>query len=86
MRTAGAPPKSRGQGGSWSAPGDPLKGRPTADLLRTAEGAASAAAALDRAALGDLCIATDARTVEESAASITTAWPDLWTASPVQAS
>ncbi|WP_377266912.1 AAA family ATPase [Peterkaempfera sp. SMS 1(5)a] len=66
---------SRGQGGSWAAPGDPLKGRPVADLLRTAEEAAATAEALDRAALGHLCIATDDRTAEESAAAITAAWP-----------
>ncbi|WP_377272970.1 AAA family ATPase [Peterkaempfera sp. SMS 1(5)a] len=67
--------KFRGQGGSWPAPGDPLKGRPTAELLRIADEAAATAGALERAALGHLRIDTDDRTVEESAAAITAAWP-----------
>ncbi|WP_055588538.1 P-loop NTPase family protein [Peterkaempfera griseoplana] len=65
---------SRGRGGSWAAPGDPLKGRAVAELLRTAEGAVAAAAALDRAAPGHLCVDTDGRTVEESAAAVVAAW------------
>ncbi|MEO3753848.1 hypothetical protein [Streptomyces sp. B6B3] len=61
----------RGRGeGSWAQPGDPLLGRPTADLRRVAELAAADAAALDRAALGDLRVETDARTVEETAEAI----------------
>ncbi|WP_392671447.1 AAA family ATPase [Streptomyces sp. LN785] len=67
--------KSRGRGGSWPAPGDPLKGRPTEELLRIADEAAATAGALERAALGHLRIDTDDRTVEESAAVITAAWP-----------
>ncbi|MFI1333622.1 hypothetical protein ACH4U7_26665 [Streptomyces sp. NPDC020845] len=61
---------SRGQGGSWAQPGDPLKGRPTARLLQAADAAAADAEALDRAALGDLCVATDGHTVEEVADAV----------------
>ncbi|MEU5638285.1 hypothetical protein [Streptomyces milbemycinicus] len=64
---------SRGQGGSWAQPGDPLKGRPTARLLQVADAAAADAEALERAALGDLCIATDGHTVEEVADAVAAA-------------
>ncbi|MGY0058531.1 hypothetical protein ACWY4P_18595 [Streptomyces sp. LZ34] len=64
---------SRGEGGSWPQPGDPLKGQPTARLLRIAEAAAADAAALERASLGDLCVDTDGRTVEEVADAVAAA-------------
>jgi adenylylsulfate kinase-like enzyme len=60
----------RGQGGSWSAPGDPLTGRPTAYLIQVAEEAVAAAAALERAAMGDLRIEIDGRSVAEIAVAI----------------
>lgn len=60
----------RGQGGSWAQPGDPLRGQSTAHLLRVADEAATDADALERAAIGDLRIDTDERTVEEAADAI----------------
>lgn len=67
----------RGQGGSWPQPGDPLKGQTTTHLLRIADKAAADADALERAAIGDLRIDTDGRTVEEVADVILTqaGWP-----------
>jgi len=64
-------------GGSWAQPGDPLKGQPAAYLSAVAERAAADAAALDRAAVGDLRVDTDHRTVEEIADAIVarTGWP-----------
>lgn len=44
-----------------------MKGHSTTHLLRTAEKAVADAHALDRAAIGDLCIDTDGRTAEEAA-------------------
>jgi broad-specificity NMP kinase len=55
----------RGQGGSWAQPGDPLKGRPADHLAAVAR-----RAALDRAEVGDLHIATDGRTAEEVVAAV----------------
>jgi chloramphenicol 3-O-phosphotransferase len=60
----------RGQGGGWSQPGDPLEGRSTEHLLQIADRAAVDAAALERAAIGDLCVDTDASAVEEAAAEV----------------
>ncbi len=57
-------------GGSWAQPGDPLSGRPTAHLLRVADRATADAAALERAALGDLRVDTAARTAEEAAEAV----------------
>ncbi|MES4904806.1 MULTISPECIES: hypothetical protein [unclassified Streptomyces] len=68
---------SRGQGGSWPQPGDPLRGRPTARLLEVADAAAADAEALERAALGDLSVATDGRTVEEVADAVAAAFGRL---------
>jgi broad-specificity NMP kinase len=67
----------RGRGGGWAQPGDPLKGRPTAHLLRVAGRAAADADTLERAAVGDLRVETDGRTVEEIADAIVarTGWP-----------
>jgi hypothetical protein len=66
----------RGRGGSWSQPGDPLAGQPTARLLEIADRAATDADALERAALG-LRIDTDGHTIEQSVDEIVakTGWP-----------
>jgi adenylylsulfate kinase-like enzyme len=60
---------SRGRGGSWSQPGDPLVGRPVPDLLRVAARAARDAAAQDRAGLGHR-VDTDGRTAAEVAEAV----------------
>lgn len=67
----------RGQGGSWAQPGDPLKGQPTAYLSSAVGQAVADAAILDRAAIGDIRIDTDQRTVEDIADAIIaeTGWP-----------
>jgi adenylylsulfate kinase-like enzyme len=64
-------------GGSWPQPGDPLLGRPTADLLQVAGRAAADADALERAAVGAVRVDTEGRTVEEAADAIVarTGWP-----------
>jgi adenylylsulfate kinase-like enzyme len=66
----------RGQGGSWSQPGDPLVGQPATHLLRIADQAAHDADALERAAIGHR-IDTNRRSVEEVADMVVTqtAWP-----------
>ncbi|MFE0172299.1 hypothetical protein ACFWZ2_08260 [Streptomyces sp. NPDC059002] len=61
---------ARGRGGSWPQPGDPLRGQPTARLLQAADAAVAQADALQRAAIGDLCVTTDDRTAEEVAAAV----------------
>jgi adenylylsulfate kinase-like enzyme len=68
---------SRGAGGSWPQPGDPLIGRPPEFLAAVADQAVRAAAALDRAGLGDVVIDTTGRTAAESAALLISAvgWP-----------
>jgi hypothetical protein len=58
---------SRGEGGSWPQPGDPLRGQPADYLRQVADQAAADARALDHAGLGDFRIDTDGRTVAESA-------------------
>ncbi|MER6144766.1 hypothetical protein ABT174_32835 [Streptomyces sparsogenes] len=60
---------SRGRGGSWPQPGDPLRGRPAERLLQAADAAVTDAAALERAALG-IRVDTDGRTVEEVAEEV----------------
>jgi adenylylsulfate kinase-like enzyme len=54
----------RGQGGSWSQPGDPLVGQPATHLLRIAAQAAHDADALEQSAIGHR-IDTNGRTIEE---------------------
>jgi broad-specificity NMP kinase len=61
----------RGQGGSWSQPGDPLKGRPDAYLAAVAR----QAAARDRVTVGDVQIDTDQLTVEQAADAIAEVLP-----------
>ncbi|MFE1585048.1 AAA family ATPase [Streptomyces sp. NPDC058737] len=62
---------SRGQGGSWTQPGDPLRGQSDSFLLHVADQAVASAAALEDAGIGDLRIDTDGRTVEQVADAIT---------------
>jgi hypothetical protein len=58
---------SRGEGGSWDQPGDPLRGQPAEYLLRVADRAIAGADALERAGLGTLRVDTDNLTVAEAA-------------------
>ena len=68
---------SRGAGGSWPQPGDPLIGQPPEFLAAVADQAVRASAALDQAGLGDVVIDTTGRTAAESAALLISAvgWP-----------
>jgi len=58
---------SRGEGGSWPQPGDPLRGQPADFLRRVADRAIAEADALERADLGAFRIDTDGRSVAEVA-------------------
>jgi predicted ABC-type ATPase len=58
---------SRGEGGSWPQPGDPLRGQSAEYLRQVADQAVADATALDRAIVGTFRIDTDGRTVAESA-------------------
>ncbi|MFF4953140.1 AAA family ATPase [Streptomyces chattanoogensis] len=60
----------RGKGGGWAQPGDPLRGRSARHLLRIADQAVAAAAALDDAGIGDPRIDTDGRTVGQVADAV----------------
>ncbi|PPS67313.1 MULTISPECIES: AAA family ATPase [Streptomyces] len=62
---------SRGQGGSWAQPGDPLRGQSVTRLLHVADQAVASAAGLEDAGIGDLRIDTDGYTVEQVADAIT---------------
>jgi len=64
---------SRGSGGSWSQPGDPLQGKAEDYLRAAASRAVSADAAFERERLGSIRIDTDGRTAEESAGLIAAA-------------
>jgi hypothetical protein len=58
---------SRGAGGSWPQPGDPLRGK-SGDYLRAAAAQSiSADASLERGRVGSVPIDTDGRTPPESA-------------------
>ncbi len=57
---------SRGEGGSWPQPGDPLRGQPAEYLRRVADQATADANALERAGVGTVRIDTDGRTVAEA--------------------
>jgi adenylylsulfate kinase-like enzyme len=68
---------TRGAGGSWPQPGDPLRGRPESYLSQVAEQAAADARALDHTPFDALRIDTTGRTAGE-AANLTAAaagWP-----------
>jgi adenylylsulfate kinase-like enzyme len=69
---------SRGSGGSWPQPGDPLAGQPGAYLSRVADQAAADAEALEEALTRAARIDTDGRTVEEATDLIAavTGWPN----------
>jgi len=58
---------SRGAGGSWPQPGDPLRGQPEAVLRAAAARAAEEAAALDRTWPDGIAMDTDGLTVGEAA-------------------
>jgi hypothetical protein len=68
---------TRGEGGSWPQPGDPLRGQSPSYLSRVAERAAADAEALDRAGLDATRIDTDGHTAAQAAGLIAAAarWP-----------
>jgi predicted ABC-type ATPase len=68
---------TRGEGGSWPQPGDPLRGQPASHLSRVAEQAAADAQALDSTYLGVIRIDTDGHTAGEAAdlTAAATGWP-----------
>jgi len=55
---------SRGEGGSWPQPGDPLCGKPVEYLRRVADQASADASTLDRAGVGTIRIDTSGRTAD----------------------
>jgi hypothetical protein len=67
---------SRREGGSWPQPGDPLRGRPVADLLDVADRAVADAQALERHGPG-LRIDVDDLAIDAAADTVLTrtAWP-----------
>ncbi len=68
---------SRGEGGSWPEPGDPLVGLPEAQLRDVARRAQAEAAALEKAPPGDLHVFTDGVDRDEIVEMIVerTGWP-----------
>lgn len=68
---------TRGAGGSWAQPGDPLKGLSDVELRAVAELAVTQSEVLDRAAVGDLRVDTDGHTVDQIADEVIarTGWP-----------
>jgi len=68
---------SRGEGGSWPQPGDPLRGQPAEYLRRVADQAIAADNALERSGIGIARVDTDGRSVAEAAALIAgmISWP-----------
>lgn len=64
---------SRGEGGSWAAPGDPLRGQPAGYLLQVADQAIAQADALERAGIGTIRVGTDDLTAAEAADLIVSA-------------
>jgi predicted ABC-type ATPase len=68
---------SRGAGGSWPQPGDPLRGKSAEYLRAIADQAISADSVFERENVGTVRIDTDGRAPEESAALIAaaTGWP-----------
>jgi hypothetical protein len=75
---------TRGEGGSWPQPGDPLRGQPASYLSQAAEQAAADAKALDRVSLDALRIDTDGRSAGEAAdlAAAAAGWPGRKKRSP----
>ncbi len=68
---------TRGSGGSWPQPGDPLGGLPETRLRDVALAAIAQARALDDASVGDVRVDTSALTAKEAAAAVLarTGWP-----------
>lgn len=68
---------TRGGGGSWPQPGDPLRGQLASYLLRVAEQAATDAQILDRIHLDAMRIDTDGHTAAQAADLTASAagWP-----------
>ncbi|HEX7993188.1 MAG TPA: hypothetical protein VF506_04650 [Streptosporangiaceae bacterium] len=68
---------SRGDGGSWPQPGDPLRGQPPEYLHQVADQAIDDAKALERAGVGTVRVDTDGRSVAEVAdlLAAATGWP-----------
>ena len=68
---------TRGEGGSWPQPGDPLRGQPAGDLSRVAGQAAADAEVLERTSLDARPIDTTGLGPGEAADLIaaTTGWP-----------
>jgi predicted ABC-type ATPase len=68
---------SRGNGGSWPQPGDPLRGQPAEYLHQVADKAIADAHALDRAGVGSVRIDTTGRSVAEieDLLAAATGWP-----------
>lgn len=68
---------SRGRGGSWAEPGDPLTGLPDARLRETARAAVEQARSLDDAMVGDVRVDTDGYSAEDAADLVLarTGWP-----------
>lgn len=62
--------RGRGEGGGPPIAGDELRGQPATVLAAAHEAAAAQAAALDRAAVGDVRVDTDGRAVADIAAEI----------------
>ncbi len=58
---------SRGDGGSWPEPGDPLRGQSAGYLRQVADLTAAEADALERAGVGTIRIDTNGRTVAQAA-------------------
>ncbi|HEY1178349.1 MAG TPA: AAA family ATPase [Phytomonospora sp.] len=68
---------TRGRGGGWAQPGDPLFGAPERVLRAAAASAAAEAESLERAGFGDFRIDTDGLSAEEAAEAVAvqTRWP-----------
>jgi adenylylsulfate kinase-like enzyme len=69
---------SRGHGGSWAEPGDPLLDQPEEELLTVADRAIAASSLLDQHGIG-LPVDVDALDVEDAAAKLLTLarWPTM---------
>jgi adenylylsulfate kinase-like enzyme len=65
---------SRGEGGSWAEPGDPLKGRPRDELFAVGDQAIAAGHRLDQEGVGP-AVDIDGLGVESAAAALLRDWP-----------